>query len=206
MAIVTWNEFQSLVTSDLPGCPWLSIKDALVAASIEFFERSKAWRTEPAVEFDTVIDQSDYTPTLPGRICRVNSVHKVGGYYLQKIRRGFVEPWDYTTSGTPKEYLEKNDTTITIFPTPDAVHTLAIDCCLVPDRNTATGIEDYLFQAYAEYIASGAVFRLAAKPAKKPWSNPDLAAYHQSRFESGIALAIYKDMQGVAPRARPRMF
>ena len=282
MAVVTWDAFKSIVQSDLPSCPWLSIRDALIASSIEFFERSKAWRTEPAATFTTVIGQSDYTPTLAGRIARINSVHPVTGRYLQKVRRGLIEPFDYRPSlsqgapntgeyrgawfalqqfkigdwvtnkinnreaivfecvisgtsgsveptwttnnldlindgsvtwrveyvgiGSPREFLQKNDTTVTLLPAPDAVYTMAIDCCLVPDRDTATGIEDYLYQAYAEYIASGAIYRLAAKPLKKPWSNPDLAAYHKQNFENGVNQANTKDMQSVAPRARPRMF
>ena len=206
MTTTPWASFQRLTMPQLPDCPWATIKEALIDSSVDFFERSKAWRTEPAVEFDTVIGQSDYAPTLPGKISRVTSIHKVGGHYLQKIRRGYIEPWQYNTNGSPREYLEKNDTTITIFPAPDSVITMAIDCSMVPDRNTATGIEDYLYQAYAEYIASGAIYRLASTPLKKPWTNIDLAAYHQQRFERGIDLALYRDMKGVVPRARPRMF
>ena len=282
MTTTPWASFQRLTMPQLPDCPWATIKEALIDSSVEFFERSKAWRTEPAVEFDTVVGQSDYAPTLPGKISRVTSIHKVGGHYLQKIRRGYIEPWQYrpvliqgapntgdyrgpwlaaqsfkvgewitraitgvdgivfecvaagvsggvepswpTVSGnlivdngvtwrveyvgvgTPREYLEKNDTTITIFPAPDAVITMAIDCSMVPNRESETGIEDYLYQSYAEYIASGAIYRLASTPLKNPWTNVDLAAYHQQRFERGIDLALYRDMQGVAPRARPRMF
>lgn len=207
MTEVAWSSFKSLVQPDLPGCPWASIVEALRWSAVEFFDRSKVWRTEPAIEFDTIVGQSDYSPVLPGKISRVTSVHKIGGHYLQKIRRGYIEPWQYADNGTPREYLEKNDTTITLFPAPDAAETWAIDCCMIPDRDSATGIPDYLYRSYAEVIASGAVARLAAKPIDgATWANVEMAAYHKQLFEAGINRAMAKDMQSVAPRARPRMF
>lgn len=282
MAEIAWASFKNMTQPFLPGCPWASIVEALQRSAAEFYERSHAWRTEPSVTFNTVVGQSDYTPVLPGRIARVASVRVVGGHYLQKIRRGYIEPRDYmpvlthglpntgeyrgnwlplqafkrgdwitkqisgvdaivfecvesgisgatiptwTTisgdlitdgnviwrveyvgTGTPREYLEKNDTTITIFPTPGEVLTMAIDCSMKPDRMASTGIQDDLFQSHAERIASGAIYRLASMPIVAPWSNAELAAVHVQNFERGIDLAMARDMQGVRPRARPRMF
>lgn len=206
MAEIAWASFKNLTQPHLPGCPWASIVEALQRSAAEFYERSHAWRTEPAVTFNTVVGQSDYAPVLPGRIARVASVRVVGGHYLQKIRRGYINPHDYSDQGTPREYLEKNDTTITIFPTPGEVLTMAIDCSMKPDRMTSTGIQDDLFQSHAERIASGAIYRLASMPIVAPWSNAELAAVHVQNFERGIDLAMARDMQGVRPRARPRMF
>lgn len=206
MAEIAWASFKNLTQPFLPGCPWASIVEALQRSAAEFYERSHVWRTEPAVTFNTVAGQADYSPVLPGKIAKVSSVHIVNGHYLQKIRRGYINPQDYQDNGTPREYLEKNDTTITIFPTPGEVLTVAIDCSMKPDRITSTGIQDYLFQSHAERIASGAIYRLASTPIAAQWSNSELAAVHLQNFERGIDLAMARDMQSVKPRARPRMF
>lgn len=207
MTEIAWASFKNVTQPHLPGCPWLSIVEGLRHSAAEFLERSHAWRTEPAVTFSTVANQADYTPTLPGKIARVTSVHVVNGHYLQKIRRGYIEPWDYQNTGTPREYLEKNNTTITIFPTPGDVFNLAIDCSMTVDRDSSTGVQDFIYQSYSEYIASGAIYRLASMPlATAPWANAEAAAFHLQNFNRGIDIALARGTQSVKPRAKPRMF
>jgi hypothetical protein len=289
MAIVTWDSFQSITVGDLPGCPWLSIKEALAASASEFCARSKVWQTvSPAIV--TVPGVCDYIPTIPGVLEHVWDVRVIGRHQpLEAVKssmmhQNFSEPLSitgitaasigggivratavYSTTpdlqvasivyvngdtsnqyngqwtvesvtgnnvtwlrasattptaatgtaitgtnaanmGAPIRFAQVNDTTIRLYPTPDNVYTFRVNCCMKPARDTATGVEQFIYETYAEYIASGAIYRLAAKPQKKPWSNPDLSGYHKSNFEDGITKALYKDMQGVAPRARPRMF
>jgi hypothetical protein len=284
MSVVTWEAFQSLTMPDLPGCPWLSVKDALRHSASEFCERSKVWRTEGPSILTTENMVSDYTPALGGLIERiwhiylpgsvtplrsVNTARIPGGIMI--LQGGAVtqlpsgqlvdssgsplvdsngEPLYATDSGsfsliqnasgqlvdsngdplfdingealysndsgsggsstlssitgTPVAYAQVNDFTIRLFPAPDKGYALKLVAALKPDRLNSTGVENFIFQTYAEVIASGAIYRLAVKPLKKEWSNPELAAYHKAVFETGIDKALYKDMQGVMPRSRPR--
>jgi hypothetical protein len=290
MSIVTWDSFQSLTAGDLPGCPWLSIKEALTYSASEFCQRTKVWReVSPAIK--TTPGVSDYVPTLPGILEHVWDVTVIGRHLpLDRAQSSYVHSnqfsgpqsisgitavsngngtvtatavyagvpdvlvdgivyingdtsnqyngsWTVTAAsgntiswimvsattptaatgtaitgtntynmGAPIMFAQIDDATIRLYPTPDAAYTFMVNCCMNPARDSSTGVESFIYESYSEYIASGAIYRLAAKPIKKPWSNPDLAAYHKQNFENGINLALYKDTQGYAPRAKPRMF
>lgn len=107
--------------------------------------------------------------------------------------------------GSPQAYAQLNDSKIRLYPTPDTVKVIRVNCTLKPDRQTSTGVEDFIYESYQEYIVSGAVYRLAAKPGKE-WTNNEIASYHKQNFEDGIDKALTKDRQGATPRAKPRMF
>ncbi len=106
--------------------------------------------------------------------------------------------------GRPRAFAQVNDSAIRLYPTPDAVYRVKLSACFKPGRNAA-GLDGFLFDNYAEVIASGAIYRLAAKPGKS-WSSSELAIYHQNLFETGIDRALRRDVQSAPVRSRPRMF
>lgn len=206
MSITAWSSFQRFIAPTCAGVPWPLAQNALLDASSEFFERSLAWKTEPLVAFNTTQNVATATPTLPGLIVKVIALRDgTTGRYLKRIRHGLIESAGFNDTGTPVEYQMVDNSTVELFPTPDAVYSLQINAAMKPDKTTATGIDSVLFENYGEQIASGALARLLAMPGKE-WANPELAAVHLGRFNEGINRAIYKDTQGTRPRARPRMF
>lgn len=118
---------------------------------------------------------------------------------------GEITATNAANMGAPVHFAQVDDSIIRLYPIPDSVQTFTVNCAIKPPRNNPLGVESFIYETYSEVIASGAIYRLAIVPGKT-WSNPDIAAYHKANFERGVDAALYKDMQSVAPRARPRMF
>lgn len=90
---------------------------------------------------------------------------------------------------TPTAYLQKDERSITVWPVPDKKYPsgLTMRVALKPTRASTT-IDDVIFEEYAEAIASGALTRLMSS-AGKPYTNVQMAAVHQAKFQQGINLA-----------------
>jgi hypothetical protein len=98
-------------------------------------------------------------------------------------------------TGKPR-YVLGGPSSLTLVPTPDSNGILTITVALKPSA-ISTGIDDTLFHEYREAIIHGSMARLMLSP-KKPYTNIQLAAYHQQQFIIKTAAAGMRVARGYA--------
>jgi len=112
----------------------------------------------------------------------VNGADLVHGS-LQDAKNFGGDNWK-TKTGVPELYLERPYGVITLIPLPSVAMQVEITASLVPSANALT-IPDSIMDVWQDTITSGAISMLAAIP-NKPWTNPELHAYHREIFYSGV--------------------
>lgn len=197
MALVTWDRFLPLLAPHVPGVPDVTMRQALAVAASDFLGRTHLWRARIDPQ-DTVPGEANYTLYADAVI-----------ESIMWVRAGDAElcPTDVrdvpslpVTSGRPTHYWRVSDTTICLYPTPDAIVTLDALVALKPAR-TAAGVEGWIHETWAEDIVEGALWSLTRIP-HKPWSDDKLAQIHKIRFDRAIANARVRDVRQLNPRVR----
>ena len=198
-----YEAFLSRVLPSVPGCPDIAAVLAIRDATIQLCKDSLINQTDQN-PISTVAFQADYDLETPDQILfsqeRVFKIMTVWfkGTKLTPIAPDEVrDPSAYnqdiggytTTYGTPSAYTVKQPLQFTLIPVPA---TSIADCvtmrvAIVPTR-TSTTCQDFLFEDWAEHIASGAIARLLTVPGKA-YTNFALAPAHQARFQAGINFA-----------------
>jgi hypothetical protein len=121
---------------------------------------------------------------------------------LTHTDKRLVNQEDLERTGKPQYFWVNEPDSIRLFYIPDQVWTIKGEVALKPSR-TATGIEKWIYETYADVLASGAVYRLAKVPGKE-WSNPELAAMHKNLYEQGVTNARIRDFRNVPLMAKQR--
>jgi hypothetical protein len=104
--------------------------------------------------------------------------------------------------GEPREFWMKADRSIVIYPTPEERTVLKVYAVLKPSR-TATGVEDWIYETFADTLVSGAIAHLAAIPGKD-WSDAAMAMNHKMLYERAITNARIRDFRGINLQVRQR--
>ncbi len=178
-----WDQFLPLVLPFVPGCPDLVAEEEVRNAAEEFFDRSKAWRIWTA-EQDTVVNQSDYAPTIPSNTRLV----KLIAAKLDGLDLDIDDSHGDMTAGLPLAAYTYDLVNITLWPTPaSAGQKLKVNLAMTI-TSAATGLDDNLFNSFRLQIAEGAIARLAAH-ADKPYSNAGVAGLHAGKFSDCIEKA-----------------
>ena len=92
-----------------------------------------------------------------------------------------------TDVNLPTRWYLPDDTTVGLLLAPSAGGNLRINVALKPTRASTT-FPSWIYEKYLEIIAHGAKARLMFVP-KKPYTDIELARYHQAKFDEGIANA-----------------
>lgn len=197
----TWDAFLPLLSPYVPGCPDPSAKTYLAQVASDFFARTYIWRTEidavylapNLIEYD--LDSEAVVEDILGVVYEDTM--------LERTDLRLLPLESLTETGSPRAFYVHNDTTIRIYPIPDASGKLSITAVLKPSR-TALSVEDWIFETFADVLVSGAVYRIARIPGKD-WTNPALAEEHRLIYERAIANARIRDFRGVplAVRMQP---
>jgi hypothetical protein len=104
--------------------------------------------------------------------------------------------------GEPREYWVQADQSIRIFPTPEERTTLKVYAVLKPSRS-GTGVEDWIYETWADTLVSGVVARLAMIP-NKEWTDVAMATSQKATYERAITTARVRDFRGVRLMVRQR--
>lgn len=176
-----WTDFYDLVVPDLPGCPFGMIDNALRQAAIEFCEQSLAWTYQhPDVAVIAATGVYAFVPPSDAVVHAITYAAFNGSEIASHSGESDLRIWDWRNqTGTP-EYVLGGATSLTLVSTPDIDGTLTLTVALKPSP-TATGVDDSIFNEYREAIIHGALWRLMLSP-KKPYTNAQLATYHQQQF------------------------
>lgn len=183
-----WADFYDLVMPDLPGCPFVMVDNALRQSAITFCEQSLAWRYDhPPVSIVPGTAEYAFAPSADAVVHAIayatldeKEIESHAGE--EDIR---IAVWRRQT-GMPV-YVLGGATSLTLVPAPDAAGTLVMIVALKPSP-TAMGIDDNQFNEFHEPIIHGALTRLMLSP-KKPYTDAQLAQYHQQQFAVKTAAA-----------------
>lgn len=165
-----WSEFYDMLMPELPGCPQAAANHALRQSAVGFCEQSLVWESvHPEVTIAAGIAAYAFSPPAGALVHAISHAMLDGNVLETSVPRG-----------GSRGYILGGATQFTLVPEPGAPGILVMTVTLKPSA-ASQGIEDWLFDEYREPITHGALARLMRSP-KKPYSNMDLAAYHQQQF------------------------
>jgi hypothetical protein len=160
------------------------------------------WR-EYLDEETTFADEPEYLLLGTGVIVSVEGV-SLEGAALRPLHFQDIHPDRVHDVGRPLGFFLVTDTTLRLWPTPDSEYRFITQAILKPSK-TARGVEDFLFESYADDIINGALHRLRKIPDKE-WSNLSLAEINRLSYERGIAKARVRDYRNIPLRVKPVSF
>ena len=196
-----WADFIPLLAPHLPGCPDPSLKLYLASTASDFFARTYLWREEIDAIY-VAPNQVDYDiDPFTGLVENVISV-VYGESTLTRTDIRLIGTEKLSETGEPREYWVQADNSIRIFPTPEKNTILKVYAVLKPNRS-GTGVEDWIYETFADTIVSGAITQLAMIPGKE-WSDTALAGMHKGLYERAITNARIRDFRGVRMMVRQR--
>lgn len=196
-----WTAFHPLITPHLSGCPVASINLYLASTASDFFARTYLWREQIGAVF-IAPNQIDYD--LDPDTGLVEDVISVvyNETPLTRTDLRLIGTEKLAETGEPREFWVQADNGIRVFPTPEERTTLKVYAVLKPNRS-GTGVEDWIYETFADTLVSGAIAHLAAIPGKD-WSDAAMAMNHKMLYERAITNARIRDFRGVNLRVRQR--
>lgn len=192
------SDFLPDVLAHTPQCPSITAERELLKAAIEFCRKSGAWY-EDLDTFEAEVGKSTYDvfpPAGQAQIVRLREItidgDRIDNTDEERLNR-LSRNWRADT-GEPDRWYQPSRTKLSLYPTPDAVHTVGGVVALMPTMK-ATRVPDFLFEEWSEGLAAGAVQRLVMMPGKA-WSNPNLAASFNKEFRRAISRARIQALRG----------
>lgn len=178
-----WTDFYDNYLRDLRGCTSFAAANELRRATQEFCDRTKVWRV--SLDATTTNAKED---TYDFEIEEEMLLVKVMSAKLDEQDLKILLPDDDIRTGGALLVLDHTQFLLTTQPA--ARQKVYIKAIMKPSE-LATGVEDYIYDQYAEKIAYGAKARLQSL-ADRPYSHPALAQENQERFETAIANVIMR--------------
>lgn len=193
----TFELFFPHVLPDVPGVNEPAAELALLKAAREFCERTRAWRvTLDPTGISAGIDEYDLELPAKSELVRIESA-----------KRGTVD----VKVAMPNAPLGRNEAwiecldgrTLTVNPVPAAAASLVLNVTLKPSLS-AVGVEDYLFERYADVISLHAIAALK-RQAGKTYTDVAGAVDPEARFNdqcADIRNLLWRGSARNAPRSR----
>jgi hypothetical protein len=202
---MTLDGFLPYVLPEVIGCPDPTARAAVLSAAAEFCRQTRAW-SEIQDPVPLVNNVQDYDLDMPPQsyALTVISIH-IGSRKLTPVsmdQLSYSLPnWQTAIAPEPNFYnsaVERGS--VRVYPIPTEVVTpfgMAMRVAYVP-LLSATTLPDFLGQRYLEVIASGAKARLMVVPGQV-FSNPNLGAYYQQKFDDAIVNARIEEAMDRVP-------
>ena len=197
----SWDTFLPLITPHLSGCQIATIKLYLASTAADFFARTYLWREQiNGITVRTGVVDYELDPDT-GLVEDVISV-VYGEHTLTRTDLRLIGTEKLSETGEPREFWIQADNSIRIFPIPEEGTTLKVYAVLKPSR-AGSGVEDWIYETFADTIVSGTIAQLAMIPGKE-WTDVALAGMHKGLFERAITNARIRDFRGVHRMVRQR--
>ena len=182
-----WSAFYDYVLPDVPGCGNLAADVALRQSAQAFCNAAKVWRETLDA---TVVEAGNYVYDFDighdQEVVEIIEARLDGApYAVQRDRRG----------KTGLRYVDGQ--TFELGRGVPVGAALTLDVVLRPAPN-AYGVEDDIYTAHSEALASGAKARLMRSP-KKPYTDFNLAQLHEQHFASAVERALLQRFYGYGP-------
>jgi hypothetical protein len=196
----TWDDFLPLLSPHLSGCPNVTMKQYLGIVASDFFARTYLWRDQ----IDTIYATTGVVEyDLDGEAVIEDVISVVlNESTLDRTDLRLVATQNLGQTGEPREFWVKADRSIVLFPTPEENVQLKVYAVLKPSR-TATGVEDWIYETWADTLVSGVVARLAMIP-NKEWTDVATATSQKAMYERAVTNARIRDFRGINLQVRQR--
>lgn len=201
----TLSAFYPFIRPKLSNVPDLVLERAVLDTCIQFAEESNivSFTLGPISTTPTV---AEYVVPLPPQV----SIGMVDKAWLGTRHLGLTAPQylndptavfgtvgsDSRPVGTPRSLYIVDDTTVGLYPAPDADNAKPLSLTLsVRPLITATQVDDVLLTDWPEYIAAGVIWRVASQPGQI-YTNLELAASSLMLFSRGVQRARNRSYKG----------
>lgn len=180
-----WSAFYPYILIYLPGCPYPVVDQALLLASMEYFDKSLAWK-EWLDPVQTVAGVNEYDFEIDTRqqeivqLCAATT----DGDDLPLALSGEL-PADWQTRYDTAGIFTRNRLSFLLTETPVAAGQFIKTEVTLKPALTATGIPDELFAHHAQAIAFGAAGQVMTIPGE-PFTNPALSMDFRAKFRQAI--------------------
>ena len=196
--------FLDYVLPHVPGCTnemaLLEIKNTLV----DFCEKTQIIQVDHD-PIGTIANIQDYDLEPPTGYLVVKILKawfkgvELAGQGIDEIKSPsqFNQNSGYVVDkGDPRYIYQKDARSFSVYPIPNTSESqsLTLRVALKPTRS-ATTIDNFIFEEYAETIGHGVITRLALSPGK-PYSNPSLAAARNGLYLAGVNVARDRALKG----------
>jgi hypothetical protein len=182
----TWIDWYDFYLRDLPGLTSFAAANELRKAAQEFCRRTGVWRKTMDTMTLTATDIHDFELSSTEKVVKITSA-KLNGQTLDPLTR---EQLDDQNRGI----TAISATQFQLYPEPASGDTLDLKVTLTPS-NTALGVEDFIYDDYAEAIAYGAKARLMRRK-DTDYYDPAEAEVNEARFERAISQAHFDAAKG----------
>ena len=208
------SNFHPFVATEVIGCPYPTLDQALLLTAIEFCRETKAWTEsqDPIILIEGVNEYEIDVPT--GAYVQTVRDVWIGSHRLQPVTMSGLQnampDWLSAKGSEPSYYNMAGELTLLrVYPTPTAVtgQAMVVRASYVPTMS-ATSLPDFLGQRHLDAIASGAKARLMAMPGV-PWTNTELSIYYRANFDKAILNTRIEEAHDRVPgtiRVQPRAF
>lgn len=199
MSTITFNEIAPTVAARVEGCPHGMIVEALRDAAIEFCKRTRTHTIAQQVTLDGT-EEPDFD--LDEQVLDIIDA-SINGKRDNVCISYMNDASDEETLMTGHYRIRFTDANnFEIQPEPTLAAPITVDMMVVVAPGpTAGGIHINLWRAHHETLRSGALARLFLEPTK-PWSNPQLGAYHEGKFKDAITTEAFNAGRNRAQPAR----
>lgn len=180
----------NLLLQELQGAPDGLVRSKLQLTMRDFYTKSTAWR-EVVGPYTVVLngDEVDLNP-----VDQNSSVQFVLAAWLLGIEQpGQKTPLAVSTRlivgadrGQPRAYFMLTPSKMQLYPVPDRAfgRVLFAYSALIPTAG-AIILPDIAFTHHLDALMSGTFYRMYAMP-KKPWTDKDLATFHERKYRQEI--------------------
>ena len=197
-----WSDFLPLITPHLPTCPSTTLRTYLADVAADFFARTYLWRDN----IDAIYlapNQVEYDLDADALVEDVIAV-TYGERVLDRTDARLLPHNELGQRGEPQMSWVHADNTIRVHPVPEERAQMKVSAVLKPSR-TGTGVEDWIYETWADTIVDGALAKIAAIPGKD-WTDVAMAESRRAKYERAITTARIRDFRGVRLTVRARRF
>jgi hypothetical protein len=196
----TWDDFLPLLSPHLNECPNATMKEYLAIVASDFFARTYLWREQidaiyvaaGAVEYD--LDADAVVEDV------ISVIHN--DLPLDRTDLRLIDTQNLGQTGDPREFWVNADRSIFISPVPEKRTVFKVYAVLKPSR-TGCGVQDWIYETWADTLVSGTVARLAMIP-NKEWTDVAMATSQKATYERAITTARIRDFRGINLMVRQR--
>jgi hypothetical protein len=189
------DSFTRYVRPEVPGCPELQIRDAILHAGIDFCKRTNISRETVTVATVAGTARYDLIPLLDAGFMPDQVLFVSRGFYddlTPSNEREFLDN-NLTRDGKPEfYYLDGNE--LVLGYTPNAVETLTVTVKAMPTE-AATTLPDELYNRYRLQVAAGAKALLMVMR-KQPWTDLEGAQINGGLFNAAIDKEVLRYAKG----------
>ena len=189
-----WTDLSAHAAPLVPECPRHILELALRDACRDFFTVSRCWRERGLTLITTVAGQAAYTfnPSANAELSAVMAAWD-GDDEIEVGHPGEDDD-SYPTEQDDETYrvtVANGGATLLLSPLPETAAVVIKGSVAYTVASNATGILTWVYNEHRRGLAAGAAALLVVQP-KKPWTDRDAYAAHQSAYETALRRASNK--------------